>query len=185
MLRLELDGQAGAETAEPEISTGIAFFDHMLTLFARHGLFGLSVQATGDLAVDYHHTVEDTGIVLGEAFREALGDKRGINRYGFFLLPMDETLVRVAVDLSGRPCLVYAVRPVQVMVRDFNIGLVKEFLAAFANALGANIHVVLEHGEDPHHIAEAIFKGLARSLDVATALDPRQEGSIASTKGVL
>lgn len=180
VLKLEVDG-----TGVSKITTGVPFFDHMLTLFARHGLFNLEITAKGDNDVDYHHTVEDVGLVLGNAFKEALGDKLGIRRYGFFFLPMDESLARVVVDLSGRACLVYEANPPTMFVRDFNIILVKEFCRAFSNALGCNLHVKLEHGEEPHHVAEAIFKGLARALDVATQIDPRAADSLPSTKGLL
>jgi imidazoleglycerol-phosphate dehydratase len=177
-LTLAVDGR-GTST----IDTGVPFFDHMLTLFAKHGLFDLTVQAKGDVAVDYHHTVEDVGLVLGQAFREALGDKVGIRRYGFFLLPMDESLARVVVDVGGRPHLVYEANPPTMFVRDFNIVLVKEFCRAFSNALGANLHVQLVYGEEPHHVAEAIFKGLARALDIATQIEPRAADLLPSTKG--
>lgn len=176
-LRIDLDG-----TGQGEIQTGIPFFDHMLTLFARHGLFDLSVEAEGDLEVDYHHTVEDVGIVLGQAVKQALGDKAGICRYGFFILPMDECLARVALDLSNRPLFVYDVEAASLMVRDFNILLVREFFQAFANAVGANLHMKLEYGSEPHHIAEALFKCFARALDGATRADPRTAGIIPSTK---
>jgi imidazoleglycerol-phosphate dehydratase len=179
-LKLSVDGQGASK-----IDTGIPFFDHMLTLFARHGLFDLEIAAKGDVAVDYHHTVEDVGLVLGQAFKEALGDKRGIVRYGFFLLPMDESLACVVIDLSGRACLVYEANPPTMFVRDFNLILVKEFCRAFSNALGCNLHVKLEYGEEPHHVAEAIFKGLARALDAATQVDPRTGGKLPSTKGKL
>ena len=166
-----------------KIDTGVAFFDHMLTLFAKHGLFDLTVKAKGDVEVDYHHTVEDVGLVLGQAFKEALGDKVGIKRYGFFLLPMDESLARVVVDVGGRPHLVYEANAPTMFVRDFNIILVKEFCRAFSNALGANLHVHLIYGEEPHHVAEAIFKGLARALDTATQIEPRAADQLPSTKG--
>ncbi len=179
-LTLALDGRGHAE-----IATGVPFFDHMLTLFAKHGLFDLTIQAKGDVDVDYHHTVEDVGLVLGSAFKEALGDKLGIRRYGFFLLPMDESLARIVVDLGGRPHLAYAVEAPSMFVRDFNLILVKEFCRAFSNAVGANLHVTLIYGEEPHHVAEAIFKGLARALDVATQIDPRAAGDLPSTKGTL
>jgi len=179
-LTLDLDG-----AGRSRIDTGIPFFDHMLTLFAKHGLFDLDVACKGDVAVDYHHTVEDVGIALGEAFRAALGDKLGIRRYGFFLLPMDEALARVAVDLGGRALLVYEANPPTMFVRDFNIILVKEFCRAFSNTLACNLHVNLEYGEEPHHVAEAIFKGLARALDEATQIDPRAAGLLPSTKGKL
>ena len=179
-LTLGIDG-----SGRSKIDTGVPFLDHMLTLFAKHGLFDLEVSCKGDIAVDYHHTVEDTGIVLGEAFRAALGDKLGIRRYGFFLLPMDESLARVVIDLGGRAHLVYEANPPTMFVRDFNIILVKEFCRAFSNALACNLHVKLEYGEEPHHAAEAIFKGLARALDAATQLDPRAAGLLPSTKGKL
>lgn len=168
-----------------EISTGIPFFDHMLTLFSRHGLFDLKVKATGDIEVDYHHTVEDVGIALGSAFKEALGKKVGIRRYGFFILPMDESLARVALDLSGRTYFHYDVPAKNPMIRDFNICLVREFFLAFANTLGANLHIRLEYGEEPHHIAEAVFKCVSRALRVACEVDSRAPESVPSTKGVI
>ena len=179
-LTLDVDGRGVSN-----ISTGVPFFDHMLTLFAKHGLFDLHVAAKGDVDVDYHHNVEDVGIVLGEAFKQALGDKLGIRRYGFFILPMDESLARVVIDIGGRPHLVYEANPPTMFVRDFNIVLVKEFARAFSNALGANLHVKLEYGEEPHHVAEAIFKALARALDAATQIDPRTAGQLPSTKGLI
>ena len=179
-LSLEIDG-----TGVSKIDTGVPFFDHMLTLFAKHGLFNLEIKAVGDVDVDYHHTVEDVGLVLGDAFKQALGDKVGIRRYGFFFLPMDESLARVVVDLSGRACLVYDAVPPTMFVRDFNLILVKEFARAFSNALACNLHVKLEYGEEPHHVAEAIFKGLARAMDVATQVDARAADSLPSTKGAL
>ena len=179
-LTLDVDG-----TGVSSIATGVPFFDHMLTLFAKHGLFDLQVKCDGDIDVDYHHTVEDVGLVLGDAFKQALGSKAGMRRYGFFLLPMDESLVRIAVDIGGRPHLVYEAEAPTMFVRDFNIILVKEFCRAFSNALGANLHVQLVYGEEPHHVAEAIFKCLARALDVATSIDPRTAGSLPSTKGVI
>ena len=177
---LNVDG-----TGAYSIDTGIPFFDHMLILFARHGLFDLTLKAEGDIDVDYHHTVEDTGIVLGQLVKKALGDKRGINRYGFFLLPMDESLARVALDLSNRQAFVYKVDYKESMVRDFNIGLVKEFFQAFANEAGCNLHINLEYGEEPHHIAESIFKSFARALDRATQTDPRLGDTVPTTKGTL
>ncbi len=177
-LTLALDGRGVAK-----INTGVAFFDHMLTLFAKHGLFDLTVNAKGDTDVDYHHTVEDVGLVLGQAFKEALGDKIGIRRYGFFLLPMDESLARIAIDVGGRPHLVYQAEAPTMFVRDFNIVLVKEFCRAFSNALGANLHVQLVYGEEPHHVAEAIFKCLARAIDMATQIEPRAADLLPSTKG--
>jgi len=178
VLTLAVDG-AGASSIE----TGVPFFDHMLTLFAKHGLFDLTVKAKGDVDVDYHHTIEDVGLVLGQAFKEALGDKIGIRRYGFFFLPMDESLARVVVDVGGRPHLVYEANAPTMFVRDFNIVLVKEFCRAFSNALGANLHVQLIYGEEPHHVAEAIFKGLARALDAATQIELRAADQLPSTKG--
>ena len=179
-MELNVDGSGVSE-----IDTGIPFFDHMLTLFAKHGLFDLKVKATGDLDVDYHHMVEDTGIVLGQLVKKALGDKRGIRRYGFFLLPMDESLARVVLDLSNRQAFVYKVAYQFPMVRDFNIVLVKEFFQAFANEAACNLHINLEYGKEPHHIAEAIFKAFARALDVATSVDPRMADALPSTKGTL
>lgn len=179
-LSVNLDG-----LGKSEISTGIPFFDHMLTLFSRHGLFDLNIKATGDIDVDYHHTVEDVGIALGNAFKDALGKKVGIRRYGFFILPMDESLARAALDLSGRVYFRYDVPVKNPMVRDFNICLVREFFLAFANTLGANLHIRLEYGEEPHHIAEAIFKCVSRALRVACEADPRAAGTIPSTKGVI
>ena len=179
-ISLGLDG-----TGQGEIATGIPFFDHMLTLFSRHGFFDLSIKAEGDIQIDYHHLVEDMGISLGQAFREALGDKSGIKRYGFFILPMDETLVTVALDLSNRGFLVFEADPPISLVRDFNIQLFKEFFQAFANEVACNLHIRLEHGEEPHHVAEAIFKGFAKSLDIATQVEHRLEGTIPSTKGTL
>ena len=157
----------------------------MLTLFAAHGLFDLEVAATGDVDVDYHHTVEDVGIVLGQLFKDAIGDKKGMRRYGFFILPMDECLGRVAIDLGNRPFLEYQVVAPTSYVRDFNIILVKEFCRAFSNTLGANLHIKLEYGEEPHHIAECIFKCMARAIDVASSIDSRLEGRLPSTKGML
>lgn len=179
-LSVNLDGKGLAE-----ISTGVAFFDHMLTLLSRHSMIDLKIQATGDTDVDYHHTVEDVGIVLGAAIKEALGDKAGIRRYGFFILPMDETLARCVVDLSNRSMMVYQVDVTNYMVKDFNIALVREFFQGLANALGCNLHLKLEYGEEPHHVAEALFKAFARALRAAVESDPRQGGRVPSTKGSL
>lgn len=179
-LSLSVDG-----TGVSQVETGVPFFDHMLTLFAKHGLFDLTVKCDGDVEVDYHHTVEDVGLVLGDAFKQALGDKKGIRRYGFFILPMDESLARIAVDIGGRPHLVYSADAPTMFVREFNIILVKEFARAFSNALGANLHVKLVYGEEPHHVAEAIFKCLARTMDIATQIDPRAADSLPSTKGLI
>lgn len=179
-IALSIDGRGVAK-----IETGVPFFDHMLTLFTKHGLFDLSIKAKGDVDVDYHHTVEDVGLVLGGAFKQALGEKIGIRRYGFFILPMDESLARVVIDVGGRPHLVYAVEAPSMFVRDFNLVLVKEFCRAFSNALGANLHVQLVYGEEPHHVAEAIFKALGRALDVATQIEPRAADELPSTKGTI
>lgn len=179
-MELKVDGRG-----ESEIETGIPFFDHMLTLFSKHGLFDLKLKAVGDIDVDYHHTVEDTGIVLGQVLKKALGEKRGIRRYGFFVLPMDETLARVALDLSNRQAFVYHVDYKEGMIRDFSLGLVKEFFQAFANEACCNLHINLEYGEEPHHIAEAIFKSFARALDMATSVDPRVGDAVPTTKGTL
>jgi len=167
------------------ISTGIPFLDHMLELFSRHGFFDLKIQAKGDLQIDYHHLVEDLGIVLGQAFGKALGNKSGIKRYGYFIVPMDETLVTTAVDLSNRPYLSWQVATENSMVRDFNIQLLKEFFQSFANEVACNLHIRLEHGDEPHHVAEAIFKSLSKSLDNATKSEPRLNGQVPSTKGTL
>jgi imidazoleglycerol-phosphate dehydratase len=179
-LTINLDG-----TGKYEVDTGIPFFDHMLCLFAKHGLFDLKLKAVGDLEVDYHHTVEDVGIVLGDAVKKALGDKLGIRRYGFFILPMDESLARVVMDLSNRPFLKYEVDSPSNYIRDFNIVLIREFFQAVVNSLSANIHLKVEYGDEPHHIAEALFKCFARALDVATTIDPRTEGQLPSTKEML
>lgn len=180
VVSVNLDG-----TGMGEISTGIPFFDHMLQLFSKHGYFDLSIEAKGDIDIDYHHLVEDMGITLGQAFKLALADKAGIKRYGFFVLPMDETLVTVALDLSNRAFLVFdAPLPIS-MVRDFNVQLFKEFFQSFTNEAGCNLHIRLEHGKEPHHVAEAIFKGFAKALDQATNLEPRLNGGVPSTKGTL
>lgn len=178
-LSIDLDGE-GSST----ISTGIGFFDHMLTLFSRHGLFDLKLDADGDLEVDFHHTVEDTGITLGEAMKEALGNKEGIRRYGSCYLPMDETLARVVVDLSNRPHLEFRAPENTASAPNFPFTLVEEFCRALASNLRANIHVEVLYGRDGHHIAEAIFKGLARALREACENDPRVKG-IPSTKEAL
>jgi len=178
--KLNIDGSGQAD-----ISTGIAFLDHMLQLFARHGFFDLSIEAKGDIDVDYHHLVEDMGISMGQAVKEALSDKAGIRRYGFFVLPMDETLATVALDISNRGHLVYDVNCPNPQVRDFNIHLFKEFFQAFANEVACNLHIRLEYGDEPHHVAEAIFKGFAKALDLATQAEPRLAGKVPSTKGTL
>jgi imidazoleglycerol-phosphate dehydratase len=179
-LYLKLDGSGVSK-----ISTGVAFFDHMLTLFSKHGLMDLELTAKGDIEVDYHHTVEDTGILLGQALAKALADKAGIRRYGFSYVPMDEALVRSVVDLSGRPFLAYnAPADVPAIGAAFSFQLVEEFLRAISVNAGMNLHVDVLAGRDAHHMAEGIFKSLARALDEATRIDPRVQG-IPSTKGVL
>jgi imidazoleglycerol-phosphate dehydratase len=178
-LSLDLDGKGKAK-----ICTSVPFLDHMLDLFTRHGLFDMEVEAKGDIDIDFHHTVEDIGIVLGQAFREALGDKKGIRRYGQATVPMDETLAAVAIDLSGRPYLVYNVRIPKVKIGEFDVELVREFFQAFVNNCGANLHVNVMYGENVHHILEACFKAAARALDQATQMDQRIEG-VLSTKGKL
>jgi len=178
-LSLNLDGEGGSD-----VRTGIPFFDHMLTLFARHGLFGLEVEAKGDLEVDFHHTVEDVGIALGTAFAKALADKAGIRRYGHAYVPMDEALVRVVVDCSGRPFLSYeAPRGVEA-IGLFPFQLVEEFLRAFSVNAGLTLHVSILAGRDAHHMAEGVFKALGRAMEVAVSRDARVTG-IPSTKGVL
>lgn len=178
-LKLNLDG-----SGKSSISTGVRFLDHMLDLLARHSLVDLTIKARGDIDVDYHHLVEDLGIALGDAFRKALGNKKGIRRYGFWVLPMDETLARVALDFSGRPHLVYRVKTRKAKIRDFNISLIREFMQGFANSAQCNLHIELLYGDEPHHIVEAIFKGLAKAIDVAKQRDARIKG-VPSTKGVL
>ncbi len=178
-LSLDLDGSGTSS-----IDTGIPFFDHMLTLFSKHGLFDLTIKAEGDIEVDFHHTVEDTGITLGEVMKEALGTKEGIRRYGCCYLPMDETLARVVVDLSNRPHLEFRAPANTPSAPNLPFTLVEEFCRALASNLRANIHVELLYGRDGHHIAEAIFKGLARALRDACERDPRVIG-IPSTKEAL
>ena len=178
-IELAIDGQG-----DGDIETGIGFFDHMLEAFARHGLFDLKVRATGDLQVDGHHTVEDCGIVLGQAFASALSDKRGIRRFGSLALPMDEALVLAAVDISGRGSLYWDVEVPYALLGEFDSTLAKEFFIAFAANAGITLHVRSLAGENAHHILEATFKACARALRAAVEPDPRVEG-IPSTKGVL
>ena len=178
-LSLRLDGSGDAK-----ICTSVPFLDHMLNLFARHGLFNLEVEACGDIDIDFHHTVEDIGIVLGEAFKKTLGDKNGIRRYGQASVPMDETLASVSVDISGRPYLVYHVNLPKVKIGEFDVELAREFFQAFVNHCGLNLHINVMYGENVHHIIEACFKAFAKAMDVATQLDPRVEG-VMSTKGIL
>lgn len=172
-------------TGRSTISTGIGFFDHMLELFARHGLFDVEAKVTGDLHVDHHHTVEDTGIALGQAFARALGDKRGIARYADIHMPMDEALTRVAIDISGRPFLVFRTTFKVEKIGQFDTELVREWFQAFAMNAGITLHVETLYGDNAHHIAESCFKGLARALRKAVAVDPREDGRIPSTKGSL
>ncbi len=178
-LELDLDGSGSFEVA-----TGIPFFDHMLESLAKHGGFDLRLQAKGDLTVDLHHTVEDVGIALGRALREALGDASGIRRYGFFVLPMAETKVEVAVDVSNRPFLVYRVAMANDRIGNFDVSLVEDFLYAFSQNAGLDLHVELRYGKSPHHVVEAIFKGLARALRAALEPDPRVRG-LPTVKGAL
>ncbi len=178
-LSLDLDGRGRAT-----VSTGVGFFDHMLDLLARHALVDLDLAAEGDLHVDFHHTVEDVGIVLGQAIEKAVGDKRGIYRYGWAIVPMDESLAQVAVDLSGRPAFVFNVRFPSGTIGQFPVELVEEFLKALATSGRMNLHVTVPYGTNNHHIAEAIFKGFARALRIAATIDPRQKG-VPSTKGSL
>ena len=178
-VKLNVDG-----TGESSIDTGVGFFDHMLTLFAKHGLFDLVISAKGDLQVDGHHTVEDVGICLGQAFRDAIGSKEGIARYGFFILPMDEALATVAVDLSGRPYLAYNLDMTSSKVGGFDTDLTHEFFQSFITHAGVSMHVRLQAGTNPHHVIEAVFKAFARAMDVATTIDPRVTG-VQSTKGML
>ncbi|GGF75436.1 imidazoleglycerol-phosphate dehydratase [Azorhizobium oxalatiphilum] len=179
-LAVNLDG-----TGRVAISTGIGFFDHMLDLLARHARFDLEVQAEGDLHVDFHHTTEDVGIVLGQAVKRALGDMRGITRYADLHLPMDETLTRVALDISGRPFLVFRTEFKVGKIGEFDTELVREFFQAFAINAGVTLHVETLYGDNAHHIAESCFKGLARALRTAVAIDPAMAGEIPSTKGAL
>jgi imidazoleglycerol-phosphate dehydratase len=177
---LTIDG-----SGDNDIETGIPFFDHMLDLFTKHGLFNLSIKAAGDLEVDAHHTVEDTGICIGEAFSRALGNKHGITRYGYSIVPMDECLVLVACDISGRPHLNYEIDLPVELIGTFDTSLAEEFLKSVAGNMGLTLHVkALASGNNAHHLIEAVFKGLGRALDMATSIDPRVQG-IPSTKGSL
>ena len=179
-LRLDLDGHGKAE-----VRTGIGFFDHMLEAFARHGLVDLMVDARGDLQVDGHHTVEDVGIVLGQAIAQALGDRAGIRRYADASVPLDEALVRVVVDISGRPYLSYHADSLKwQMLGDYDVLLTPEFFRAVVHNAGLTVHIDLIRGENPHHIVEATFKAFARALEAATRVDPRVTG-VPSTKGIL
>ena len=179
-IKLNLDGKG-----ECEISTGIGFLDHMLTLFAKHGRFDLVAKCDGDIEVDGHHTTEDIGITLGQAFKEALGDKRGIKRYASTILPMDEALILTAVDISGRPCLRYRMKIPAPMVGDFDTELLREFVIAFAFNAGITLHIRRLDGVNSHHIIEGTFKSLARTLKKAVEIDEKAKDEIPSTKGVL
>jgi imidazoleglycerol-phosphate dehydratase len=177
---LDLDG-----TGKYSVSTGIGFLDHMLEQLSRHSLIDLTVKAEGDLHIDFHHTTEDTGIAIGEAFNKALGDRKGINRYGHMYIPMDETLTRVALDLSNRPYLIWKVDFTRDKLGEMDTELFKEWFQAFAQAAGCTLHVETLYGTNNHHIVETCFKGLARALKIAIAHDPRQSDVVPSTKGVL
>lgn len=177
---VDLDG-----TGKNAISTGVGFFDHMLDQLACHSLIDMAIQANGDRHIDDHHTVEDTGITLGQAIREALGDRAGITRYADALLPMDETLTRAAVDMSGRPFLIFRTELPQSKIGTFDTQLVREFFQAFAMNAGITLHIETLYGANAHHIAESCFKAVARAVRSAIAIDPRQEGAIPSTKGRL
>lgn len=179
-LSLELDGKGVSD-----IDTGCGFLDHMLTLFASHGSFDLSVKCRGDVQVDYHHSVEDIGICLGDVFSKAVGDCKGIKRYGNMLLPMDESLVLCAVDVSGRAYLEYGLQIPTEKVGDFDTELVEEFFIAFTRRAGVTLHFVQMNGRNSHHIIEAAFKAFARALSAAVAIDEKKAGVIPSTKGML
>ncbi len=178
-LSLNLDG-----TGIAKIDTGIGFFNHMLELFSRHALIDLDLTCKGDLEVDYHHTVEDVGLVLGQALDQALGDRKGIRRYGFFMLPMDEARADVLVDLGGRSFLVWKISHPEQYIRDFNVQLLEEFMRAFATSARMNLHALQPYGAEVHHAYEAVFKALARALRMAVEADPRDAG-IPSSKGVI
>jgi imidazoleglycerol-phosphate dehydratase len=178
-LSIQLEGEG-----QYEVSTGVPFLDHMLELFARHGFFNLSVQASGDIAVDDHHTVEDVGLALGQALRESLGDKHGIRRFGEASVPLDEALVSCVVDLSGRPFLAYNLEIQQERVGNFSTELIHDFFLALTNQVGMNLHLNMTQGRNPHHIIEAGFKAFARALSSAVEHDPRVQG-VLSTKGSL
>jgi imidazoleglycerol-phosphate dehydratase len=179
-LKLNLDGRGIYK-----IDTGIPFLNHMLELFSKHGFFDLELKATGDLAVDCHHTMEDVGLVLGQALADALGDKTGIKRYGFFVLPMDETRVTVTLDLSGRPYLVYDVEPPNKNINNIDVHLFHEFFQALAVKAGMNLHMVQNNGGETHHVIEAVFKAFAKALDTAVSFDTRLKDDVLSTKGIL
>jgi len=177
-LSLSIDGAGNTE-----IETGIPFMDHMLDLLGKHALFNLAMEAKGDLEVDYHHLVEDVGMLLGEALNKTLDERRGIVRYGFSLLPMDDALARVAVDLGGRPYLVYDINNRKRKIRDFDLGLIEHFFRSFVDNARINLHIAQLYGKDPHHAYEAVFKGVARALRMACTIDGRAADSIPSSKG--
>lgn len=179
-LRLDLDG-----TGKTSIATGVGFFDHMLDQLGRHALIDLEIQATGDLEIDSHHTVEDTGICLGTALTQALGQKQGIRRYGSAIVPMEEALVQVALDLSGRPLLAYNVPVPAEAIGNYDPELTEEFFMAFTRTAGMTLHITLLAGKNSHHITEGVFKGVSQALAAAVAIDPRRGDAIPSTKGVL
>ncbi|RMF58731.1 MAG: imidazoleglycerol-phosphate dehydratase HisB [Calditrichaeota bacterium] len=179
-MKINLDG-----SGQVAIQSPIGFLTHMLETLARHGAFDLEARIEGDLEVDQHHTVEDTGIVLGEVFKKALGDKKGIRRAGFFIFPMDEALARVALDISGRPFLKFKAKFEEPRIGDLESGLIEDFFLGFTNSLGANVHVKVHYGRSDHHKAEAIFKALGRALRTACEIDPRMSDEIPSTKGVI
>ena len=177
---LDLDG-----TGVAKLATGVGFFDHMLDQIARHGLIDLTVEATGDLHIDAHHTIEDAGITIGQALAKALGDKKGLRRYGHACVPLDEALSRVVVDLSGRPGLVFNVPFTRAMIGEFDVDLVHEFFQGLVNHAGITLHIDALRGDNSHHQCEAVFKAFARALRIAVEADPRAAGAIASTKGSL
>jgi imidazoleglycerol-phosphate dehydratase len=178
-ISLDLDG-----TGKYSITTGLRFMDHMLEIFSKHSLINLTVKASGDLDIDHHHTVEDIGLTLGGCLHQALGNRAGINRYGSFLLPMDDSMSQVAVDLGGRPFLVYNVKTRHKKILEFELGLVEEFMRALVIEAKMNLHINLLYGNEPHHCYEAVFKGVARAMRIACEPDPRNK-SIPSTKGLL
>ena len=178
-VEINLDGEGSFD-----IDTGIPFFDHMLAQFSRHGYFDLDVKAVGDIEVDFHHTVEDVGLALGDAFLKALGDKKSITRFGEAFVPFDETLAFASVDLSGRPYLVYNVTVPKTKVGEFDVELGEEFFKSFSNTLLCNLHIELRYGDNLHHVIEAVFKAVGRALDKASSIDPRSS-SVPSTKGKL
>jgi len=178
-VEINLDGEGNFN-----IDTGIPFFDHMLAQFSRHGYFDLDIKAVGDIEVDFHHTVEDVGLSLGDAFLKALGDKKSITRFGEAFVPFDETLAFVSVDLSGRPYLVYNVTVPKTKIGEFDVELGEEFFKSFSNTLLCNLHIELKYGDNLHHVIEAVFKAVGRALDKASSIDPRSS-SVPSTKGTL